>query len=690
MDFIIVWSIKILYNDKRTSTPVLMFLDTNQIQQIDDIYKAGVDEETLLAAINDADFYINEDELTRSFTTDTNFNTKSVFNAKALSTRSCKGYTRVSKYNSEGKKIVTKKRWHGHFAHRTDFDWEGGNDTTIPEKTYWSPSVFANNSGISLYRILRNSSCAPMFFRFNSIGDYLISKYEHKYEHSDVYSRLKDVSWISHRTGINSSASAGVQLAQYMNNTAANQKYIGFMEETAGTPRSAYSDPYWNTNQGSFTETVTLGGTGSRDYVDSWCDGPNNHHDTTNGTISNSSMNFNVGAYSTYKASSHSNLTQWCEGDVRDADGAEAGDIMLFTQPSPVLSFYPTYKMYYSDELGEAPDNSAWVLAYGKREAKFTDYITIQAIEGKTQARAPWSRDRVDRENEKGYPVDKAGMAIRAVADDEMKIQVDCYFHIQDPAYSPGAEDVSNRSFANMLTAFNQIYNKLIDPNSYGFYSNLWEASSSNAPECYYVKPSKSWAHSESPKTRLESNGNVNVTHYVTTNYYVVDGKEPYSGSFQGNHGTITLSGRDFYLQGRYFNGLGNVYAKSDQILNSVLEFNNGTTKSWYSENYEGIALAHIQAVYYIKGLEADYAQVHSQLSDWVTKMNELAEALPYQGDASQNVIEEGDFGIGTVANIGSFTWPGNYGKDYTWNNVYPTFTPYLFGIRGSVYDLNQ
>lgn len=87
--------------------------------------------------------------------------------------------------------------------------------------------------------------------------------------------------------------------------------------------------------------------------------------------------------------------------------------------------------------------------------------------------------------------------------------------------------------------------------------------------------------------------------------------------------------------------------------------------------------------------METDYVQVHSQLSDWVTKMNELAEPLNYQGSA-QPVIKKGDFGLGVVANIGSFSWSIVSGGSLNFQDVYPTFKPYLFGIRGSVYDLNQ
>ena len=130
-------------------------------------------------------------------------------------------------------------------------------------------------------------------------------------------------------------------------------------------------------------------------------------------------------------------------------------------------------------------------------------------------------------------------------------------------------------------------------------------------------------------------------------------------------------------------------YSQSDSVLKNVLESNKGYTKSWYNETYEGVALAHIKVLYHVDGLKTGYVQVHSQLSDWVTKINELAEPLYYQG-SSLPVIEEGDFGVGVVASVDSFNWPNNQGQNSIWNDVYPTFTPYLFGIRGSVYDLQQ
>ncbi|HWP50442.1 MAG TPA: hypothetical protein VN626_01970 [Clostridia bacterium] len=77
--------------------------------------------------------------------------------------------------------------------------------------------------------------------------------------------------------------------------------------------------------------------------------------------------------------------------------------------------------------------------------------MTIEATKGETQGRAPWSRDRVDRENEKGYPVNKAGMAMRAVNNEDLELEVNMYFHIQDPAYNPNATETNMKAYRRTM-----------------------------------------------------------------------------------------------------------------------------------------------------------------------------------------------------------------------------------------------
>lgn len=103
-----------------------------------------------------------------------------------------------------------------------------------------------------------------------------------------------------------------------------------------------------------------------------------------------------------------------------------------------------------------------------------------------------------------------------------------------------------------------------------------------------------------------------------------------------------------------------------------------GTTR-----NYEGIIVVHKIYTIKLSGLESTYAQIHPRHSDWLTPGSELAKQLKFVY-RPEVLIPDKHFGIGVEYRLPSITFRGQ-----TFSNIVIPSAPYIFDIRGAIYDVN-
>ena len=615
--------------------------------------------------------------------------------------------------------------------HWTAFTWNGTNVTVYPSN-YISAGVFNDNSTMAQYKILHNSG--NYLLAFNHASAFSLDRL------TDLFKPLDTVKWISHRNGALTSQSQEIKLASYMSDRAANKNYKDFYQKyTGNTPNEAYSNAnntsYYGSSVAVKTTTIHGGVNGgvARSYTKIFCNNgkdPNAMHPSTSNTAT---LDYQYAVEGTYKAGDRT-VRNAVSGDslIVTKDGYSK---QIFQMPSNTFTFYPTYKMYYTDTLGSvATKNSpyAWMLSAGKRTFQATDAIEVAVSGGGTDVWAPWSRDWEDKyeedsewgnEEKRDYSVIKSGMVVKAVQKNDIEITIRAAFHTQDPDFvdasmrdsveaANAAKEAEMRGYVEDIkrTIFGtELPNKrgVFQDFTFGFYTNLWEGTSSaisaasNGKLDMPVGGTKglSWAKSESPKTRLEPvNKRIRVQQSEYTTCYM-----PAHTDFTAADDCKTLT-----INGNRYNGkllITNMtdYMYTLQTLRSLLDCatrinhsgkydigaiadsQNGT--SWYEEFYGGIYVCQITYKFIVpaEAISTEYVQVHSQLSDSTTAMNELAENMMFPG-TKRKLFSDGMFGIGlcVVSKNGLDLGANSYG------NVYLIFPPKEFGVRGSVYDLAQ
>jgi len=641
-----------------------------------------------------AEFLIEENELTRAFHTDPDFKS----NMDPGPSYENKGH------GSHGRR--DNRRPCKRFIEFTG--WE--DDTLVPVETFFGPRTFNYvNSGMSLYRIIRNSSLSNVLLKYNVMNDFRLP--ESRYY--DSYGNLTRVDWVSHRTGINSSKSGELQLAEYMNDTAENEAYIEFSESTYGTPRSAYENPNGNPYYGEFIEKLYVGGQVSRVWEYIKCQkhgGGGGGSKIAYAYTPTATSDLSVGARKTYVASAHSvGPDESGRGIIQpEMDNNRApGTILFGRRPSRTLTFYPTYKMQYTDEINSASDKDTWMLAFGERSFTSNDAFKIYASDHDTNdkgfstiERTWWSRDRQDAEryDETGLPTVKAGYLHR-VYDEGFDITLQYFFHFQDPKYKPGVEAENAETLNESVKPFvNQITQKLFNTaksnagGTYGFYSNLWDASSENAPAALKRAPTESWAESEDERNILTTKDGITVRQNTYLEYYVIDSDT--GNTFDGMHTrTINIGGETFTRAGRwsdsYSNINGNTLINSSAKLKSLLETDKGRG-GWYNEQYEGLCVGVVTRVFHVEGLASEYAGIHWQLSDDKTEVNELGKKMTYPD--SVKIIKDKWFATGVFADLGPVRWADYKGEDIVspWQSDryrYIVFNAQKFHVRSSLHE---
>ena len=604
-------------------------------------------------------------------------------------------------------------KWRHDNAHRIGYKLK--NHLIVRRAAYIGSSAFLDG-GMGKFRIMHNGGNYKL--QFNLDSDY------HVYRTTDLLRELIEKTWISHRNGGLTAQSQELRLASYMNRE--NSSYIKFYKDYTGyTPHEAsgyiYSDSKTHATVNGITTRTTHGAlsTVTRYYDGTYCNQGVQKDETINGTANSATQKYEYSVEGTYKALARTWSTAK-EQTTHSVNTRTNTVTQIFQIPSNTFTFQPTYKMWYTDTLGSNDIKEAWMLSAGQRTFQATDVLKITNGGGQTDVWAPWSRDWVDKytdnssygsEQSRGYSVIKAGMVVRAVSANPTTITITAAFHVQDPAFAPESQKTAvaraNEAKAReMQQAVDAVVAQFTtDPeNTYGFYSNLWEATSENIVDNSngaLDMPCESWAASESPKTRL--NIAESFTPTVTTNYNVYrGGPDAYKSS--AIHKNMQLNGKTYTScttispLDTYTGTTGTVAKLLDTSLSATgrknyifADANSATTDPtktrWYEEFYDGIRVCEIVTTIKIAAgdISTDYHQVHSQLSDSTTDMNILANNLqaPIYG---YNLFSDGMYGIGLCAVTEDPVKFG--GKNF--GSAYLFWPPKEFGVRGSVYDLAQ
>lgn len=615
--------------------------------------------------------------------------------------------------------------------HWTDWFWNGTNVTVYPSN-YISAGVFSDTSAMAQYKILHNGG--NYLLAFNHAEAFSLSRL------TKLFEPLTTVKWISHRNGALTSQSQEIKLASYMANRAANKNYKAFYQTyTGNTPNEAYSNAsntsYYGSSVAVKTTTIHGGVNGgvARSYTKIFCNNgkdPNAMHPSTSNTAT---LDYQYAVEGTYKAGDRT-VRNAVSGDslVVTKDGYSK---QIFQMPSNTFTFYPTYKMYYTDTLGSVATKGspyAWMLSAGKRTFQATDAIEVAVSGGGTDVWAPWSRDWEDKyeedsewgnEEKRDYSVIKSGMVVKAVQKNDIEITIRAAFHVQDPDFvdasmrdsvmaANAAKEAEMRGYVEDIkrTIFGtELPNKrgVFQDFTFGFYTNLWEGTSSaisaasNGKLDMPVGGTKglSWAKSESPKTRLEPvNKQIRVqereytTCYMPTHIDFTAADDCKTLIINGNRydGKLLVTGTSDYMftlqtLRSLLDCASHINGSGKHSIGAIADSQDGT--SWYEEYYGGIYVCQITYKFTVpaEAISTEYVQVHSQLSDSTTAMNELAENMMFPG-TKKKLFSDGMFGIGlcVVSKNGLDLGANSYG------NVYLIFPPKEFGVRGSVYDLAQ
>lgn len=699
-------------------------------------------------------------QLTKSFTNSTNFsNTVNYPTGVAPSTQRCSGETYVSgaygypygltikgsvkshyhpeedytydawEWSSDKQEMVKVKKtvhYDAYYtydytylhndAHRTDYTWKSGNVTVLPG-AYLSSGSFSSG-GMEKYKILHNGG--NYLFGFNLSGSYIVKTTR------DLFGGLTAKTWVSHRNGALTYQTQEIKLAAYMADQ--NAAYKSFYQTyTGNTPTASNSNDSNTSHYGTKNDismSTSHGGDCDREYLATYCNG-GTHYEQYRASTNSATQAYKYSVEGTYKAGARSiygsdKYSQYVTSGYDSSYTQANGTRIVFAEPSNSFSFYPTYRMWYTDTLGQNDGSTAWMLSAGRRTFQATDIIQVTTSGGTTDVWAPWSRDWEDRytddsvygnETKRPYSVIKSGMVVKAVQETPATITIQAVFHIQDPKYAiNGSESTvkaANEAKAREMMAEVEKLAASYTGNGtlnaqFGFYSNLWEATSSNIASrlpVLDVQPA-SYATSESPKTRLEPIKYKNAAAPTYSYQSFTASPEVPVGTFE----SITIAGKSYTALGSNVpsNNI-NKYTHSKDAMGYLLDtaYQSKATdkyyigeaansmaeggKRWYDEYYDGIRVCVITCKIAIpsESLKTEYHQVHSQLSDSTTAMNAEAKNILVYGN---KLFKDGMFGIGLCA----IPEAGSTIFGQTYNRAVLFWPAKHFGVRGSVYDLAQ
>lgn len=562
---------------------------------------------------------------------------------------------------------------------------------TVQPSWYWNSTMF---NGLSRLAVLRPNGVLVndgVTFVFNTTSSFTSNNM------NNAFSQITGYKFITHRNA----NSQPLQLAAYMGNTDLNKAFQAFISPYFGTYPAAYSNPTGDFSGGSFSvqtsmdlpQNVTAVGSGD------FCSGGSSNSlnipvklsgeipygittivDNTFRTQTNITVQPTISQNAKVSPSLKTESAYWGLGEK---DLIASHCIRFESQP---ISFYPAFKMQYQDTNNpNAPFKEVWILASGERTFKSYDSVTFEILDSKITVDAPWSRDREDKyinpeKNDsaliaRNTPTIKSGSMIKADASGTT-LRITASIHLQDPAFVPESQRTAlHAKNDQIIDEYDDMVKDIItklENDGISYYSNLLQAATA---ETIHFIPSGNDVVDLSAKTTIRLANPIDVR----TNIYT------FAAYLDNDDKADTPAGRTFKVKEQNLvlkRWKDTNIIKSNQILKELLVENGGDEiPGWYHESYEGIIIVTRVYLLELQNLMSTYTQVHPYLSDWQTERNAHAKELSFVPDNKFTLIKAGQFGIGLEIRFPEIDLGGQNHK------VVLTGYPYLFDIRGSVYD---
>jgi hypothetical protein len=640
---------------------------------------------------------IYENELMKAMNSGVDSAISRVVVKKTVNNTSCNGYVTVScKHpdpNDPTKKLHSYDKVScGHSKTLSNAKDITPKTITVQPSWYWNSSMFDNISKLS---VLRNSGALVddgVTFVFNTTSSFVSDNM------NNAFDKITRYRFLTHRNGGNNQP---LQLAAYMNNTELNKAFLNFINPYYSNYPSAYSNPNGNFGGGNYTVETSLTLPSSVTAIGSgrFCSGGSSNSlnipvklsgemlygvttikDDTFRTKTDITVQPTISQSSKTSPDLETESVYWGLGDP---DLIPSCFIRFESQP---ISFFPAFKMQYQDSNDPgSPFKDVWILANGERVFKSHDLVTFEILESKIDVFAPWSRDREDRwvdpnsnnPTARTIPTLKSGSMLKADASGTT-LRVTVNVHMQDPAFLPESQRATLQAKNDgIIEKYDNMVKDIIErlkKDGLSYYSNLLQATT---PETIHYIPSGNSVIDLSAKTtiRLAAPVDVHTNIFTFAAYVDNDNKADYDPA--GNR-TINIKGQN--IQIKRWQDINII--KSNAILKELLVENGGDEiPGWYNESFEGIIIVSRVYLLELQNLMSTYTQVHPYLSDWQTERNANAKELSFVPDNKFTLIKAGQFGIGLEIRFPEIDLGGQNHK------VVLNGYPYLFDIRGSVYD---
>jgi hypothetical protein len=562
-------------------------------------------------------------------------------------------------------------------------------EITVQPSWYWNTSMF--NSTPKLAALRNNGTLVDdgVTFVFNTISPFVSDNM------SNAFDKITEYKFVTHRNGNNQP----LQLATFMNDTKSNEDFLNFITPYYGNYPSAYSNPTGYFEKNDFVVQTSLELPQNATAVGSgrFCSGGKNDNlsipvklsgEITYGITTEESNKFKtytpIEVEKTYKSISKSAnpFTSTKQYWGIDPKGA-ANPMYLIQVQSDVIKFNPAFKMLYQDSNNpDSPYKDVWVLAAGEKTFISNDYVKIEVIKTDLQVTSQWSRDREDKIDENGnartLPTAKSGSTIKASANGTT-ILVDVCYHVQDPNFVDPSKkatvqaknDAKAKQFDDMVENIANTFKN----NGVSFYSNMYQSITSGTLN-KVTAPSHFKNLTEKTELKLAKPVTAAIDSQTKAYYIDVNGVADYTTTSR----TINLNGQTIPTKDRWrdINAV-----RSENVLSELLEQNKGIDISgWYNEDYEGIIVVCKRYVITLNDLETVYAQIHPQHSDFQTDRNDLAQPLKFV-HGPEILIPDKQYGIGVEYRLPTLIINGQ-----TFDNIVIPSKPYLFDIRGSIYEI--
>ena len=563
---------------------------------------------------------------------------------------------------------------------------------SVQTSWYWNISMFSNVSRLSALRKDGALTNDGVSFVFNTTSPFTSS------DMGNAFDSITEYRFIAHRSadGKNDGSVKPLQLAAYMNDTTLNSNYLNFINPYyGGTYPSAYSNPTGHFGKNDYTLITSINlpsasAVGSGDF----CSGGSSNSLSIPVKLSGE-INLGVTAYedSTFKTFTEVEVDPTIKSKNKAAPALETeavywglGDKDLnpsyfIKYESQPITFNPAFKMKYQDSNNPAsPFKEVWMLAAGEKTFKSYDLVTYEILDNKIDVTAPWSRDSEDRWVDpnansrvaRDYPTAKSGTMVKADASGTT-LRITVNVHLQDPHFvDPSRRAAVQAQNDTTIEYYDDMVKAVIaklQNDGISYYSNLLQATT---PETIHHIPAGNNALNNSAKSAIRLASVPDIHANIVTLAAFLDNDKNTDGPAR----TITIKGQNVALR----RWVDNSIIKSNAILDDLLAKNEGS-KGWYNESYEGIIVVTRTYLLELSSIESDFAQIHPQLSDWLTERNAYARELDFVPDNRFTLIPAGQFGIGLELRFPEIVLGGE-----TFKPVLCGY-PYNFDIRGSVYD---